>query len=278
MPQETSTDSRPHFVIPYWTPTSPAEAPDDGDVRPLPSKVCWYLCPAIHASPYTPGERLDVTVDVENYGGANTASLAQVAVWWSDPAAGFVVGPDKVIGYDTVSVQGRGGTATTKTLSKVIPDNAPAHICLLARVSHQYDRAGVAVAPGTDRHWAQRNIMSVTASQGVPAMFQFQAGNPFLEDTEFLLSAEPLFDEERLSVLTEQLPGHFAFADVEISLNDEGPRTRIRLAGGQSTEVRGVVTLRGQIERGNYVPIEIALRQGDEGPIVGGIGLLIMPE
>src|SRR5690349_21703282 len=81
MREETPTDSRPHFVIPYWTPVSAAEAPDDGDVRPLPSKACWYLCPAIHASPYTPGEQLDVTVAVANYGGANTASLAQVAVW-----------------------------------------------------------------------------------------------------------------------------------------------------------------------------------------------------
>jgi hypothetical protein len=278
MPQETPTDSRPHFVIPYWTPVSAAEAPDDGDVRPLPSKACWYLCPAIHASPYTPGEQLDVTVEVANYGGANTASLAQVAVWWSDPTAGFVVSPDKVIGYDTVSVQGRGGTGTTKTLSKVIPATAPNHICLLARVSHQYDRAGVAVAPGSDRHWAQRNISHVAASPGIPAMFEFLVGNPFLEETEFLLSAEPAFDEERLRILTQELPGSFMFTDVEISLNDDGPRTRIALAPGEQTMVRCVVTLAGPIEREHYMPIEIALRQGDDGPIVGGIGLLITPE
>jgi hypothetical protein len=277
MRQETSTDSRPHFVIPYWTPSSPVEEPDDGDERPLPAKACWYLSPGIHASPYTPGEQLDVTVDVANYGGANTISQAQVTVWWSDPAAGFVVGPDKVIGYDSVPVQGRGGIGTTKKLSKVIPASAPNHICLLARVSHQYDRAGVAVAPGSDRHWAQRNITSVAASPGVPAMFEFLVGNPLLDEAEFLLSAEPA-SEERLRTLSEQLPGDFMFTDAEISLNDDGPRTRIALAPGEQTTVRGVVNLAGPIEREHYMPIEIALRHGEDGPIVGGIGLLITPE
>jgi hypothetical protein len=273
MRQETPTDSRPHFVIPYWFPTSPAEDPDDGDERPLPAKACWYLSPGIHASPYTPGEQLDVTVDVGNYGGANTESLAQVTVWWSEPAAGFVVGPDKVIGYDTVSVQGRGGMETTKKLSKVIPASAPNHICLLARVSHQYDRAGVAVAPGSDRHWAQRNITAVVATPGTPASFEFLAGNPFLEEAEFVVTAEPA-SEERFRMLSEQLPGEIAFTDAEITLED-GPRMTVVLGPGEQRLLRGSVTVFGRIEPEHYMPFEIALRQGSDGPIVGGIGLLV---
>lgn len=83
-----------------------------------------HLCESIHASPYEPGQQLDVTVDIGNYGGANTPSIAQVTVWWSDPTAGFVVGPDKLIGYCTVEVPPRGGRNTKPVMGKVIPPSA----------------------------------------------------------------------------------------------------------------------------------------------------------
>src|SRR5688500_8124708 len=102
MPEEGRSDSRPHFVIPYWLSTGPNDPGDDGDTRPVPSNVVYYLCQGIHASPYQPGEELEVSVDVANHGGANTESVAQVTVWWSVPSSGFVVGPDKLIGYKTV--------------------------------------------------------------------------------------------------------------------------------------------------------------------------------
>ena len=124
-PRERPFDSRPHFVIPYWSSPDPTQG-DDGDIRPVPSnKAVWYLCESIHASPYQPGKQLDVKVDIANYGGANTPSIAQVTVWWSDPTAGFVVGPDKLIGYRTVEVNPRGGRNTTLVMSKVIPSSAP---------------------------------------------------------------------------------------------------------------------------------------------------------
>src|SRR5680860_332970 len=223
MPNEHPNDSRPHFVIPYWISTGPTVPGDDGDTRPLPSNVTWYLCPSINASAYRPGERLEVSVTVGNHGGANTPSIAQVTVWWAEPSTGFVVGPDKVIGYATVPVDPRGGLATTAVMSKTIPSTAPDHICLLARVSHQYDRAGITVDPVNDRHWAQRNLAAVTPPPGVPLVFPFLIGNPLAEEDEFVVFAEPA-SEERFRALGEALAAEPVMFEARVLLSegDEG--------------------------------------------------------
>jgi hypothetical protein len=191
-------DARPFFVIPYWPPAPPGASGDTGQ-RPLPASATWYLCQGIHASPYQPATDLEVTVDVRNFGGSNAPSLAQVTVWWSDPTTGFVIDPSRMIGFDMVAVPPRGGTARTKPMVEQIPASAPNHICLIARVTHQYDRAGEFVAPANDRHWAQRNIAVLLAPPREPAVLEFVAGNPFPEAAEFDLYVRPLEDVRGLA-------------------------------------------------------------------------------
>src|SRR4051812_40615837 len=88
--REGQADTRPHLCIPYWNAALGAGGTwDTGDVRPLPGSVVSYLCDSIHAGPYTPGQPLDVVVDVRNAGGGNAASIATVVVYWADPTAGF---------------------------------------------------------------------------------------------------------------------------------------------------------------------------------------------
>lgn len=199
--EEPPHDSRPFFVIPYW-PAGPTGTGGDIGERPLPPSATWYLCQGIHPSPYQPGTDLEVSVDVRNFGGSNAPSLAQVTVWWSDPTTGFVIDPSRMIGFDMVSVPPRGGTARTKTMVREIPSSAPNHICLIARVTHQYDRPGEVVAPASDRHWAQRNLTYIAPEPGEPATLDFVAGNPFPEPNEFHLYVRPLEDA---GLLAEEL-------------------------------------------------------------------------
>jgi hypothetical protein len=51
--------------------------------------VISWECPGIHASPYSPGEQLQVTVDVRNSGGGSATVIATVVVYWADPTVGF---------------------------------------------------------------------------------------------------------------------------------------------------------------------------------------------
>ncbi|MEU0501927.1 hypothetical protein [Nocardia sp. NPDC005998] len=277
---ERPFDSRPHFVIPYWNSTDLTKPGDDGDVRPVPAnKAVWYLCESIHASPYQPGQQLDVTVDIANYGGANTPSIAQVTVWWSDPTAGFVVGPDNLIGYRTVDVPPRGGRNTTLVMSKVIPPSAPNHICLLARVSHQYDRAGVVVDPVNDRHWAQRNLVAAAAQPGVPVVLPFLVGNPFQETTEFLVLAKQV-REAHFEALANAVGGQPIFAEAQLTVSDREDgrgedRLRLTLEPGEQRRLYVSIGLANRIDRGQFAPFEVSQqREGDETP-AGGLGFII---
>ena len=147
---------------------------DTGQIRPVPDSAGpSYMCPGIHTSTYAPGNYLTVQVNVRNFGNGNSPSLAQVTVWWGDPATGFVADPAKRIGFDVVKVEPRGEQATTLPMTAKIPASAPGHICLLARVSHQLDLAGKTPIPGLDQHWAQRNLVVATAEPGIPIIIQF---------------------------------------------------------------------------------------------------------
>jgi hypothetical protein len=278
MGEEKRFDARPHFVIPYWRSTGPNVPGDDGDIRPVPSNVAWYLCESIHASPYQPGEQLDVKVDIGNYGGANTPSIAQVTVWWSDPTSGFVVAPNRLIGYRTVEVPPRGGHATTTVMSKVIPSSAPNHICLLARVSHQYDRAGTKADPVND-HWAQRNLVAITAEVGVPLTLPFLAGNPLGEEAAFVVLAQPASDE-RFRALAEAMGAEPVFAEARLALGEgddgEGDDTlHLVLGPGEQRHVHVRIELLSRISPGQFATFEVSQRHEDGETLVGGFGFVI---
>lgn len=276
---EIPFDSRPHFVIPYWSSADPANA-DDGNTRPVPvSKAVWYLCESIHASPYEPGQQLDVTVDIGNYGGANTPSIAQVTVWWSDPTAGFVVGPDKLIGYCTVEVPPRGGRNTTPVMGKVIPPSAPNHICLLARVSHQYDRAGTVVDPVNDRHWAQRNLVAASAQPGIPLILPFLVANPLQEIAEFVVFARPA-SEAHFEALANVVGAQPIYAEARLTLseNEDGGGEdwlRVTLEATEQRRLYVGIELANRIEMGHFAPFEVSQRREDGETAVGGLGFVI---
>lgn len=277
---ERRHDSRPHFVLPYWLAV-PGVPGDDGNTRPLPGNVVFYLCPSIHASPYAPGEDLTVTVDVANYGGANTPSQAQVTVWWADPTTGFVIDPQNLIGYRTVAVDGRGGLATTQEMKKRIPPTAPPHICLLARVSHQYDRAGTIADPVGDRHWAQRNLSAVAAQPGVPVVFPFMAGNPLEEEVEFLVSTQ-FFDERHLGAIASAIGAEPTGVDALIAITDsealrpDGQQEfRLSLQGREQRRLFFHIMLQSELAPGQFAGFQLAQLDLRRERLTGGIGVVL---
>ena len=215
-------DHRPFLFIPYWKmPLSPSLPADNGVKRPLPGAVISWLCDGIHAGPYFPGQTLNVTVDIGNAGGGNNTSLATVVVYWADPTVGFV--KPTFFGATLVAVPPRGGSATTSTISAEIPEWARDHICLLAVVNHPLDAAGSVVNPVGDRHWAQRNLTAVAAPISQPLQFVFTAANPFFEEAEFVLFAQPL-DERRLAALGLRLKATPVVAEMLLMLQDHKAR------------------------------------------------------
>lgn len=281
MPEnETPYDSRPHFVIPYWNAADPADA-DDGNTRPVPAnKAIWYLCNGIHATPYVPGEQLDVTIDIANYGGANTPSIAQVTVWWSDPTLGWAIGPNTLIGYRTVEVPGRGGRNTTTVMSKVIASESP-HICLLARVSHQYDRAGTIADPVNDRHWAQRNLTTATAAAQTPVILPVFVGNPFAEEAEFFVVATHA-SERSFGLLADALGAQPVAVDARLVVSETEEAQgedllRVTLAPRERRRLFVGIELANRIEQGRFAPFEVQQRRADGETVIGGLGIALSP-
>lgn len=239
--KEKPLDLRPYLCIPYWTaPLTPGGDPDTGEERPLPGNVTSWFCPAIHASPYRPGQQLDVQVEVRNSGAGSASAVVTVLVYWADAATGF--SHPTLFGSDSVAVQPRGGTAITDTISRIIPSTASDHICLLCVATHSLDKAGKTANPVGDRHWAQRNLAAVGAAPGTPAIVPFIAANPFDHEAGFQLSAQML-EFDLLDGLARQLGGSATDTGVHVRLLDErgvligeGPSAQIDLvldAGGQ---------------------------------------------
>ena len=180
---EHPLDTRPFLCMPYWlTSSGPAGRWDNGEVRPLslnPVAVS-YMCDAIHAGPYTPGKPIDVTVDVLNSGGGNAAAIVIVSVYWAEPTAGFAtlnpLGSTSVVVMPSPSSP---NIVTSAVVSGTIPEDAPAHVCLVVSVWHPLDKPSTVCDPVGDRHWAQRNLQAVAAVGAGPTMMHFSVGNPF---------------------------------------------------------------------------------------------------
>lgn len=271
MPEEEIADARPFLTIPYWSPG------DTGEERPLPSTIAWYLCPGIRTSTYQPGQVLEVAVDVRNNGGSNAPSLAQVTVWWSDPALGFVIRPENLIGFRQVTVHPRGGAAATAIMARQIPADAPAHICLIARVSHPLDPAPSVPDPVSDRHWAQRNLSVVAAPAGTPAALQFVIANPFPDAAGFRIRIAPVANPTLLAgedgVIGEAFVDFIAQMHVAGLVGEGSLEFDVELEPG---EVRG---LTAEIEvqelpRGAFAAFEIS--QALDERVLGGLAVVLV--
>lgn len=276
MPQEEIQESRPFFVIPYWPPTATTPG-DSGSTRPVPTTVPWYSCGGIRTSTYQPGQVLEVAVDVRNFGGSNTPSLAEVTVWWADPTLGFLVKPENLIGFRTVDVPPRGGAATTTPMAKQIPADAPDHICLLARVSHRLDTAAPLPDPVNDRHWAQRNLMVVNVSPGTPAVVPFLVSNHLADAATFGIDLH-LAPHTPMLAGADGVQGH-PILDVRSTLRMGGQvgegslHTEVDLAAGETMSVE-VEILVPDLEGGSFVAFEISQNLGDT--VLGGLGVVLV--
>lgn len=284
--EEGHPDIRPFLTIPYWSsPVSGGSAWDTGVDRPLPGSVVSYLCDAVHTSPYTPGDPLEVVVDVRNSGGGSSASVATVVVYWADPTVGFA----KPTFFAATSVavpptRSAPGATSTQVMRATISASAPPHICLLVMVSHPQDPAGKAADPVGDRHWAQRNLVAVAAAPGAPALIPFLVANPFAQAGGFTLLVAPA-DERHLRGVADAMGSEPTQLDVTIRLLDEG--------GGEVTDpgslVRAILELgalerrafqvllepAGEVGAGRAAVYELTLLDETGERIVGSLGLVL---
>lgn len=285
----SDTDTRPFFSIPYWTtPLSAGGRWDTGEDRPLPAQVVSYACESIKTSAYQPGAALDVTVDIRNVGGGNSASIATVVVYWDVPSVGFA--HPTFFAATTVSVQPSRNFAAsqrTPTMTAVIPATAPDHICLVVCVSHPQDKAGTACDPFHDRHWAQRNLQAVTAAVGAPVIFPVMVTNPSEVASVFDVQVGSA-DERRASTVAHMfdtepsgIQGRVRLLDeqgAEVSVDGEQTRMSVELGPLGQRQLQVMIELDTDVPRGRSALIEVGLidRRGAQG-LVGSLGVVLLP-
>jgi hypothetical protein len=289
MRNEHPPDTRPYLCIPYWTsPITAGGKWDTGEERPLPGAVVSYACESIHTSPYTPGENLDVTVDVRNSGGGNSTAVATVVVYWTPPSVGFA--HPTFFAATVVAVppsRTTAASATTATMSAVIPSTAPDHICLVACVSHPQDKAGTVCDPVHDRHWAQRNLQAVVAAVGAPAVVPIMAANPFADAMVFEVRIEPV-DEQRARLVAQEFHADPSQIRARLRLLDEhgsavaeaGERIQaaVELGPLDQRHFQLMIELDTDVPRGQGAVVEAGLfGQTDDRGLVGSLGVVILP-
>lgn len=284
--REGPPDTRPYLCLPYWSaPLAPGGSWDTGRDRPLPGGVVYYLCDAIHAGPYVPGQPLDVTVDVRNSGGGNSAALATVVVYWAVPTAGF--GKPRFFAATVVAVpptRTTPGFTSTPRMTAVIPADAPAHICLLVVVSHPQDRAGTGFDPVGDRHWAQRNLQAAVVAPGAPALLRFMVGNPFVRERSFVLAVGPA-DRRRAMRVAREVGTELADASVNVRLLDqdgaevgEGGKqalTSLGLGPREEHAFQVLIEVGSDLPRGQSVVLEALLLDESAERVAGALGIVL---
>ncbi|MET9397134.1 hypothetical protein [Kitasatospora sp. NPDC002965] len=284
---EGPPDTRPYLCIPYWTtPLSPNGSWDTGQQRPLPGTVVSYLCDSIQASPYQPGQPLDVEVSVRNSGGGNSASLATVVVYWADPTVGFA--KPNFFAASVVAVKPSRtapASTTTPTMTATVPASAPPHICLLAAVSHPQDRAGTVCDPIGDRHWAQRNLQAATVAPGAPALVPLTVANPFAEEAPFLVRVGPaeLRHAERVAQEFGTEPADAA-ATVRLldmdgaQVSEDGRATQLLLSLGPRESVRFqlLVDVASELPAGQSLALEATLLDRSGERVIGSLGAALL--
>ena len=280
-------DTRPYLCIPYWkTPRFPGDPVDIGQVRPLPTGVISWECPGIHASPYTPGQKLQVTVDVRNSGHGSATVVATVVVYWAVPTVGFA--KPLFFGAATVAAPTMRNPMVpgfvSTTMSGVIPATAPNHICLLAYVTHSLDQAKATADPIGDRHWAQRNLVVVSAKTS-PMIVPFVAANPFDTEDLFELQVRAL-DRRSLELLALRMKYEPSEVRPRLQLvdglgrhvTDRTSEARLRLALGSNgrRQYSLILELDRRLAPHQLTALEVVLYQStDQQRQVGSLGIVV---
>jgi hypothetical protein len=285
--REGPPDTRPYLSIPYWTaPLVPGGSWDTGQDRPLPGAVVYYLCDAIHAGPFTPGQPLDVTVDVRNSGGGNSAAVVTVVVYWADPTVGFA--KPTFFAASVVAVppsRTAPASTTTPRMTAVIPASAPPHVCLVVAVSHPQDRAGTVCDPVGDRHWAQRNLQAAAVAPGAPALLPLMVANPFDREGSFLLEVGPADERHAWRAAREvgtepaDIPAMLRLLDSDGAQVGEGGghvRTSLGLGPREARPFQVLVEVGADVPTGQSVPLEAFLLDQSRERVVGALGIVLV--
>ncbi|MET7447576.1 hypothetical protein OG810_03565 [Streptomyces sp. NBC_01693] len=269
------------LVIPYF----------DGD-RGLPDRPLtgvFYYCPSIVVSgtpsrfEFTPGQPMDVTVDVVNHGAGTSVAATSVVVWWAEPTTGFAT--LNWFGQEVVAVPSHGAyVARTRPITGTIPAGAPNHLCLLARATALSSSLPPDTTPDpiNEPHWAQFNLMAHTVAPGETGFaFSWLAGNPGGTGARYELRVRPA-DADALGRLTEVLEARpSAMPDMALTIEEgDGPRLAIELDGGEQRRVHLRGDLTQGLEPGTFTAVEVAqfdVTDDPEGVPVGAIGLLLRP-
>jgi hypothetical protein len=248
--------------------------------------VISWECPGIHASPYSPGEALQVTVDVRNSGGGSATAIATVVVYWADPTVGFA--KPTFFGATTVAAPTMRNPSTagfvSATLSGVIPAAAPDHICLLACVTHSLDLAGMAPDPINDRHWAQHNLIAVSPKI-YPILIPFTAANAFAAEHVFSLRVRQL-DRRSLETFAHRMNYEPGEGQIRLLLmdwlgrpvTDRSDDTQIPIALGPHGRHRYVLRLEVEPSPSPHqvLAVEVLLYHGtNQQRPVGSLGIVI---
>jgi hypothetical protein len=277
-------DTRPFLCVPYWSsPRFVGDSPDDGMLRPLPGDVVSWLCPAIHAGPYSPGQPLTVTVDVVNSGSGNATSLVSVVVYWADATVGFA--KPTMLGAAVVAVPPRGGRGVSSGITGTIPKTASEHICLLAVATHPLDPAGAIADPVNNRHWAQRNLTAVKVTPVQPAVVKLNVVNPLATEAVFVMETRTVA-RDLLGAIARDLraePAREALLRIK-------PLDRVRgrdvandvigdpigLEAGARLTFHVAVHLASELGQGEFTASEVTLRRLDDDrrTVVGSLGIV----
>lgn len=274
-PEEVTT----WLVIPYFD--------DDigrpGVERPIPpNQAVPWLCTSIivngvpGGTAFRRGVPIHIAVEVANWGAGALPAIALVRLWWSDPTLSFASAT--LFGQTSVPVPPTGQPQRVGDFTLTIPEGASPHVCLLAQVSAPLDGASGVPDPHGDRHWAQLNLLEVTAATGESVF-----------PVPFLL-ANPFPHEARSRVAVEEMP-HAA-----VRLLSEQLGIEIRPGEGAEIEIRGERLLNlppqssqwveawlrvpgppGPGERQGYVLTQLLWRDGDpeERVLTGSLGVLL---
>lgn len=274
-PEEVTT----WLVIPYFAD----DVGRPGVERPVPAnKAVPWLCASIivddvpGGTAFKRGVPIRVAVEVANWGAGALPAIALVRLWWSDPTLSFAAAT--MFGQTSVPVPPTGQPQRVGVFTVTIPQGASPHVCLLAQVSAPLDGASGVPDPNGDRHWAQLNLLEVTAAAGEGVIpVPFLLANPFPHEARSHLAVEEM-SHVAVRFLSAQLgaeirPGEGAEIDIaEGRLVDLPPQSsrwveaRLRIAGTP-----------GPGERQGFVLTQQLWRDGDleERVLTGSLGVLL---
>lgn len=269
----TTRESTPsgRVLIPYFTG-------DDSSQRPLPSTVTAWLCPNIwvngapfNGTPLTVGSSPTLSVRIDNCGKPLHNVLTRV--WWANPSVGMSRPQLVLIAEQSLTRVLPTRQVTTGLSARwLITSDVPKHVCLVAQVSHDQDRAPDTVAPGVERHFAQHNLQLHDAAPGGQLVVPFKALIFPGSAGQSLIQALPT-QAATLQILAPIIQAQALPLRTDVQLTNLGPVPPGQTAGWQARFTVPTSARPGQILALDLT--ESLIAPGGATSLVGGITVLV---